>query len=217
HSAAMVAMGGYLLLRMEPLLAATDWAGPTAAWVGALTALLLGAVAIAQRDLKQLLAASTAAQLGFVVLGAGVGSVAGGTAHLVAHAATKALLFLVAGAWLTALGTKQLTALRGAARRWPLVGVCAAVGALALAGVVPLSLWATKDEVLAGAREESLPLYLVGLAAAALSAGYAGKVLWLVWRPVPGDPANDTDELDTEEEGTRRVGGLQQAPLVVLA
>ncbi|MQA36297.1 proton-conducting transporter transmembrane domain-containing protein, partial [Modestobacter roseus] len=215
HSAAMVAMGGYLLLRMEPLLAATGWAGPTAAWVGALTALLLGAVAIAQRDLKQLLAASTAAQLGFVVLGAGVGSVAGGTAHLVAHAATKALLFLVAGAWLTALGTKQLTALRGAARRWPLVGVGAGIGALALAGVVPLSLWATKDEVLAGAREESLPLYLVGLAAAALSAGYAGKVLWLVWRPAPADPADDG--LDTEEEGTRRVGGLQQAPLVVLA
>ncbi|MGY1858186.1 proton-conducting transporter transmembrane domain-containing protein [Modestobacter sp. SYSU DS0290] len=212
HSAAMVAMGGYLLLRTEPLLAATGWAGPTAAWVGALTALLLGAVAVAQRDLKQLLAASTAAQLGFVVLGAGVGSVAGGTAHLIAHAATKALLFLVAGAWLSALGTKQLTALHGAARRWRVVGVCAALGALALAGVVPLSLWATKDAVLAGAREESLPLYLVGLAAAALSAGYAGKVLWLVWRPVPADPA-----YDTEEEGTRRVGGLQQAPLVVLA
>ncbi|MGY1747662.1 proton-conducting transporter transmembrane domain-containing protein [Modestobacter sp. SYSU DS0511] len=212
HSAAMVAMGGYLLLRMEPLLAATGWAGPTAAWIGALTALLLGAVAVAQRDLKQLLAASTAAQLGFVVLGAGVGSVAGGTAHLVAHAATKALLFLVAGAWLSALGTKQLAALHGAARRWPLVGVCAAVGALALAGVVPLSLWATKDAVLAGAREESLALYLAGLAAAALSAGYAGKVLWLVWRPAPADAA-----YDTEEQGTRRVGGLQQAPLVVLA
>ena len=212
HSAAMVAMGGYLLLRMEPLLAATGWAGPTAAWAGGLTALLLGAVAIAQRDLKQLLAASTAAQLGFVVLGAGVGSVAGGTAHLVAHAATKALLFLVAGAWLSALGTKQLTALRGAARRWPLVGVCAAIGALALAGVAPLSLWATKDAVLAGAREESLPLYLVGLAAAALSAGYAGKVLWLVWQHRPADPA-----YDTEERGTRRVGVLAQAPLVVLA
>ncbi|MCZ2826367.1 MULTISPECIES: proton-conducting transporter transmembrane domain-containing protein [unclassified Modestobacter] len=214
HSAAMVAMGGYLLLRVSPLLGATSWAGPTAAWVGALTALLLGAVALAQRDLKQLLAASTAAQLGFVVLGAGVAAVAGGTAHLVAHAATKALLFLAAGAWLTALGTKQLPALRGAARRWPLVGVCAAVGALALAGVAPLSLWATKDAVLAGAHEESLALYLVGLAAAALSAGYAGKVLWLVWQRLPADAEAG---YDTEEEGTRQVRALQQAPLVVLA
>ncbi|KGH47523.1 NADH dehydrogenase [Modestobacter caceresii] len=214
HSAAMVAMGGYLLLRVAPLLGATSWAGPTAAWVGALTALLLGAVALAQRDLKQLLAASTAAQLGFVVLGAGVAAVAGGTAHLVAHAATKALLFLAAGAWLTALGTKQLPALRGAARRWPLVGICAGVGALALAGVAPLSLWATKDAVLAGAHEESLALYLVGLAAAALSAGYAGKVLWLVWQRLPADAETG---YDTEEEGTRRVRVLQQAPLVVLA
>ena len=214
HSAAMVAMGGYLLLRTQPLFASTGWAGAVAAWAGALTALLLGAVAIAQRDLKQLLAASTAAQLGFVVLGAGVGAVAGGTAHLVAHAATKALLFLAAGAWLTALGTKQLPALRGAARRWPLVGVCAGIGALALAGVVPLSLWATKDAVLAGARAQSLPLYLVGLAAAALSAGYAGKVLWLVWRQLPADADAG---YDTEEPGTRRVGVLQQVPLVVLA
>jgi len=147
HSAAMVAMGGYLLLRASPLLLITGWAATTAAWVGALTALLLGAVALAQRDLKQVLAASTAAQLGFVVLAAGVGSVAGGAAQLVAHAATKALLFLAAGAWLSALGTKQLGALRGAARRWPVVGAAFAVGALSLAGIPPLSLWATKDAV----------------------------------------------------------------------
>ena len=214
HSAAMVAMGGYLLLRTAPLLRASGWADSAAAWVGALTALLLGAVAVAQRDLKQLLAASTAAQLGFVVLGAGLSAVAGGAAHLVAHAATKALLFLAAGAWLSALGTKRLAALRGAGRRWPVVGVCAAVGALALAGVAPLSLWATKDAVLAAARERSPALYVVGLAAAALSAAYAGKVLVVVWQPAP---AGIEEEFDDERRGTRHVGVLQQAPLVVLA
>jgi NADH-quinone oxidoreductase subunit L len=97
HSATMVAAGGYLLLRLRPLLAATGWAGPVVAWVGALTALLLGAVAVAQRDLKQLLAASTCAQVGYIVLAAGVGQVSGGVAQLVAHAATKSLLFLTAG------------------------------------------------------------------------------------------------------------------------
>jgi NADH-quinone oxidoreductase subunit L len=214
HSAAMVAMGGYLLLRTAPLLASTGWAATTAAWVGALTALLLGAVAVAQRDLKQLLAASTAAQLGFVVLGAGLSAVAGGAAHLVAHAATKALLFLVAGAWLSALGTKRLAALRGAARRWPLVGVCATVGALTLAGVAPLSLWATKDAVLAAALEQSPALYVVGLAAAALSAAYAGKVLLVVWQRAP---AGVEEHVDSEERGTGRVGALEQVPLVVLA
>lgn len=174
HSAAIVAMGGYLLLRTSSLLQSTGWVATAAAWLGALTALPLGAVAVAQRDLKQLLAPSTAAQLGFVVMGAGLASATGGAVHLVAHAATKALLFLVAGVWLSASGTKQqLGALVGAARRWPLVGVSAAVGALALAGVAPLSLWATKDAVLAAALEESPALYVVGLAASAMSAVYA--------------------------------------------
>lgn len=214
HSAAMVAMGGYLLLRVAPLLEASGWAATTAAWAGAITALLLGAVALAQRDLKQLLAASTCAQLGFVVLAAGVSALAGGAAHLVAHAATKALLFLAAGAWLGALGTKQMNALRGAARLWPVVGVCAAIGALALAGAAPLSLWATKDAVLAAALEHSPALYAVGLAAAALSAAYAGKIVVVIWRRRPPD-AEET--YDTEEAGTRQVGLLQQAPLIVLA
>merc|ERR1711965_1184935 len=108
HSAAMVAMGGYLLLRLSPLLLASGWAGWAAAWIGAATTIVLGVIAIGQSDLKQLLAASTAAQLGFVTLAAGIGATAGGTAQLIAHAATKALLFLIAGAWLAATGTKQL-------------------------------------------------------------------------------------------------------------
>jgi NADH-quinone oxidoreductase subunit L len=187
HSATMVAAGAYLLLRMAPLLDATFWAAVTVAWVGAATAVLLGAVAAVQRDLKQLLAASTCAQVGFMVLAAGTGGVAAGTWQLVAHAVTKSLLFLCAGAWLTALGTKNLTELRGAARRYRLVGVTFTVGALSLAGVPPLSLWATKDHVLTAALHESVPLYLVGLAAAALSAAYAGRALALVWAPTAGE------------------------------
>ncbi|MES2094834.1 MAG: proton-conducting transporter membrane subunit [Actinomycetota bacterium] len=214
HSAAMVAMGGYLLLRVAPLLEATGWASTVTAWVGAITALALGAVAVAQRDLKQLLAASTSAQLGFVVLAAGVGSVSGGMTFLMAHAATKALLFLAAGAWLTALGTKRLSALRGVARRWPIVGVTFTVGILSLAGLAPLSLWAAKDELLAGALEISPALYIVGLAGAALSAAYSGKALFIVWRRVPADSETG---YDTEQSGTRHVAGWTALPLVTLA
>ncbi|SEM02214.1 NADH:ubiquinone oxidoreductase subunit 5 (chain L)/Multisubunit Na+/H+ antiporter, MnhA subunit [Blastococcus sp. DSM 46786] len=201
HSATMVAAGGYLLIRMQPLLAATGWAATAAAWAGTLTALVLGAVAVAQTDLKQLLAASTAAQIGFVVLAAGVGATAGGTAQLVAHAAVKAGLFVAAGAWLTALGTKQLAGLRGAARRYPGMGAAATVAALALAGVPPLSLWATKDEVLAGV--DGAALTIVGLAAAAVSAIYAGRILAVVLARPAGEEA-----LDEEELGTRRVPAL---------
>ncbi|SCL56231.1 proton-conducting transporter membrane subunit [Micromonospora chersina] len=214
HSAAMVAMGGYLLLRVQPLLAATGWAAPVTMWAGGLTALLLGAVAVAQRDIKQLLAASTAAQLGFVVMAAGAGTVAGGAAHLIAHAATKALLFLAAGAWLTALGTTKLADLRGVVGRWRLVGWSATAGALALAGIAPLSLWATKDAVLAQVREQSPWLYGVGLAASALSAAYAGKLLVVIWRR---PPAGRRGAVDRDQVEVGQVSGLQQAPLVILA
>ncbi|WP_262705086.1 MULTISPECIES: NADH-quinone oxidoreductase subunit L [Streptomyces] len=213
HSATMVAAGAYLLLRLHPLLAATAWAGPLVAWIGALTALVLGAVALTQRDMKQLLAASTSAQIGYMVLAAGSGGVAGGVTQLVAHAATKSGLFLAAGAWLTALGTKQLPALRGAARRYRVVGAVFAVGALTLAGLPPLSLWVAKDEVLAAARTESTGLYAIGLAAAAVAAVYSVKALWYVTRPLP-DQAEAG--YDTERHGTRHVPRAAPVPLWAL-
>jgi NADH-quinone oxidoreductase subunit L len=214
HSAAMVAAGGYLLLRLQPLLTASGWGADAVAWVGALTVLALGAVAVAQTDLKQLLAASTCSQIGYVVLGAGAGGIAGGTMQFVAHAATKSLLFLAAGAWLTALGTKQLDALRGAARRYPLVGFTAAAGLLTLAGLPPFSLWVTKDEVLAAALEHSPALYAVGLAGVVVSAAYAVKALVMVARAPSPDAETGSD---SERAGTRRVGTPEVAALVVLA
>ncbi|MCD7443446.1 NADH-quinone oxidoreductase subunit L [Streptomyces lincolnensis] len=186
HSATMVVAGAYLLLRLEPLLARSGWGGPVVAWTGAVTAVLLGLVAVAQTDLKQLLAASTCAQIGFMVLAAGTGAVTGGTLQLIAHAAAKSLAFLVAGAWLTALGTKALPALRGAARRHRTAGITFSVAALTLAGVPPLSLWAAKDVLLAGALEDSAALYVVGLTGAVISAVYSVKALWFVWQPAPG-------------------------------
>jgi NADH-quinone oxidoreductase subunit L len=210
HSATMVAAGGYLLLRMQPLLEAAGWAASAAAWAGALTALVLGAVAVAQRDLKQLLAASTAAQIGFVVLAAGVGAVTGGTAQLVAHAAVKAGLFVAAGAWLTSLGTKQLSGLRGAARRYRGLGAAATVAALALGGIPPLSLWATKEEVLAGA--DGAALRAVGLAASAVSAVYAARMLAVLLARPTG-----RELLDEEEAGTRHVPATATAVAGVLA
>ncbi|MDO0930706.1 proton-conducting transporter membrane subunit [Streptomyces sp. DG2A-72] len=185
HSATMVVAGAYLLLRLEPLLSASGWGGPVVAWTGVVTAVVLGLVAVAQTDLKQLLAASTCAQIGFMVLAAGAGAVTGGTLQLIAHAAAKSLAFVVAGAWLTILGTKALPALRGAARRHRTAGITFSVAALALAGVPPLALWAAKDVLLAGALEDNLALYAVGLAGAVISAVYSAKALWFVWQPAP--------------------------------
>ena len=216
HSAAMVAMGGYLLLRTQPLLAATGWAATTAAWVGVITAVVLGAVAVAQRDIKQLLAASTAAQLGFVVMAAGVAAVGGGAGHLIAHAATKAGLFLAAGVWLSLLGTQRLGDLGGAARRWWLVGWSATVAALTLAGIAPLSLWATKDAVLTAAAQHSPALYGLGLLASGLSAAYAAKMLVVIWAR-PATILTAPSPAVAGQYTRRRLIGLEQAPLVVLA
>ncbi|MCX4966394.1 proton-conducting transporter membrane subunit [Streptomyces sp. NBC_00654] len=185
HSATMVVAGAYLLIRMEPLLTASGWGDDVVAWTGAVTALALGLVAVAQRDLKQLLAASSCAQIGFMVLAAGVGSTVGGTLQLIAHAAAKSLAFLVTGFWLTRLGTKSLPELRGAARREPVAGAAFTVAALALAGVPPFSLWAAKDVLLAGVLEAGPALCAAALAAAVVSAVYSIKALWYVWQPAP--------------------------------
>ncbi len=190
HSATMVAAGGYLLLRLHPALEAVAWAGPTVAWIGLLTAVVLAAVALAQEDLKQLLAASTCSQIGFIVLAAGVGGISGGTLQFAAHAAAKSLLFLVAGAWLAALGAQRLPDLRGVARRYPLLGWLFTIGALAVGGAPPLSIWVAKDEILTMALSESPALYAVGLAAAALSAAYAAKALFTVWMRPATDAAD---------------------------
>lgn len=174
HSATMVAAGGYLLLRVSPLLHTTGWAGLTAAWLGAATAIAVGAVATLQDDLKQLAAASTSAQLGFVFLAAGAGSVAGGAAHVVGHAAVKSLLLLGGGAFLAVLGTTDLARLRGAGRRMPWTGAGFAVGAVTLAGTPPLALWLTKDLAMHGA---PIGLTIASYVAAAFSAAYAGRAL----------------------------------------
>jgi NADH:ubiquinone oxidoreductase subunit 5 (subunit L)/multisubunit Na+/H+ antiporter MnhA subunit len=217
HSATMVAAGAYLLLRLAPLLPATGWAGPVVAWVGAATALLMGLVAVAQTDLKQLLAASTCAQIGFMVLAAGVGGVAGGALQLVAHAASKSLLFLAAGAWLVLLGTKQLGELRGAARRYPLVGVTFTIGAASLAGLPPLSLWVTKDLVLAAALERSTALYVAGLAAALISTIYSTKAVWWIWQPEPRSDERPVRRIGTDERVVHRNGVAPLGALAALA
>ncbi|MGA4541697.1 NADH-quinone oxidoreductase subunit L [Uniformispora flossi] len=189
HSATMVVAGAYLLIRVQPLLGATGWADDAVAWTGVATAVLLGLVAVAQTELKQLLAASSCAQIGFMVLAAGVGSTTGGTLQLIAHAAAKSLAFLAAGLWLTTLGTQNLARLRGAARRQYAAGAAFTVAALSLAGVPPLSLWVAKDTVLTAALEKEPALYAAGLAAAVVSAVYAVKALWYVWQPAPRESA----------------------------
>ena len=134
HAATMVAAGVYLLARAFPIL--TPDAKLAVAIVGAVTLLTGGLIALAQTDIKRVLAFSTMSQLGYMVLAVGVGSYVGALWHLVTHAFFKALLFLGAGSVIRAARHEQeLPQYGGLVRKIPVTAVTFAIGGLALAGV----------------------------------------------------------------------------------
>ena len=154
HAATMVAAGVYLLARSFPIL--TPDAKLAIAIVGAVTILVGALVAVAQTDVKRVLAFSTMSQLGYMVLAIGVGSWAGALFHLVTHAFFKALLFLGAGSVIQAAKHEQeLPQFGGLIRKIPVTAVTFGIGAAALAGVglgrYGLSGYYSKDLILAHA------------------------------------------------------------------
>ncbi len=181
HSAALVAAGAILLIRAAPLLT-----GPVLLAIGlagGLTALLTGLTALAQGDLKRLLAASTSSQLGFMLLALGAGSPGAAIAHLVAHAAMKSALFLGAGVFQHARESTAFADLGGVGRRHPRIYAGFALAGLALAGVPPLAGFWSKDAILAATfvspyRAALAPLALLGTI---LTGGYVARSLRLLW------------------------------------
>jgi len=178
HSATMVAAGVYLLMRSAPLLA--GWPLQVAGWVGALTAVGGAAIALAQGDLKRVLAGSTTSQLGLMFVGVAAGGPAVGLFHLVAHAAGKAGLFLSAGIFQRSRDSTALEELRGAGRddrtAFAAFGVCA----LSIAAVPPLAAFWSKDHVAAAAETKTAWFCLV-LVAAAGSAAYLLRPALVLW------------------------------------
>jgi len=186
HAATLVVAGPILLARALPLL--PPGVLLTVGAVGGVTALVAGLMALAQDDLKRLLAASTSSQLGFMFLALGAGSPGGAIAHLVAHAAMKGALFLGAGVYQEAYGSTRFDDLAGAGRAHRVTFALIAVAGLALAGIPPLAGFWSKDAVVAAtvaAPTAGLlaPLAVVGTL---LTGGYVGRALRLLWR---GDAA----------------------------
>lgn len=182
HAATMVAAGAYLLARLQPWLnAVPGWSGTVLA-LGLVTALAGGPVAVMQGNAKKLLAASTSAQLGlmFIAVGAGYPGIA--VAHLVAHAAFKAPLFLSAGIAGEAAGSYRLRAM-GFLRTLPWIAGLTALAVLALAAVPPLGAAWSKEQIVAAAGHANLWLGLAVMIAGALSAAYAARFWWLAYGP----------------------------------
>jgi NADH-quinone oxidoreductase subunit L len=198
HAATMVTAGVYLLCRLFPLLSLSATAMAAVATVGAITALYGAACALAQRDLKRLLAYSTMSQVGYMFLAVGAGSVSGALFHLLVHAFFKALLFMAAGCVIhLAGGEQQLAYLRGVARRQPLLLWPLLAGGLCLAGVPLTGGFFSKDAILmatfsAGGQYYQL-LGGIGLLAALLTALYSFRLLYVLCGP--HQPATSSHKL----------------------
>lgn len=213
HAATMVSAGVYLVARLFPLFAivgAPNAAMGTVAAIGSFTALFAATIAIAQSDIKRVLAFSTISQLGYMMAALGIGAYVAGVFHLITHAFFKALLFLGSGAVIVGCHHEQdMSRLGGLKERMPVTFWCFLAGALALTGVFPWAGFWSKDEILAEAvRGGHWAVYGLLTAAAACTAFYMGRQLCLTFlgRPRSHHAAE-----------AHEVGWVMGGPLVILA
>src|SRR5204862_3897549 len=155
------------------------------ATIGAATALLAATIALAQNDIKRVLAYSTVSQLGYMFLAMGVGAYAAGIFHLMTHAFFKACLFLGSGSVIHAMGGEQdMRKMGGLREKLPVTSTTFCVATLAIAGIPPLAGFFSKDEILwqAFSGPHGSPiLWLMGVAAAAMTAFYMFRLLYMTF------------------------------------
>ena len=180
HAATMVTAGVFMMARSAVLFELAPVSSGVVAVVGTMTALLAAVIAVAQTDIKRVLAYSTISQLGYMVLGVGAGAYAAGVFHLTTHAMFKALLFLGAGSVIHALANQQDMRKMGALRKaMPITFITMAAAWLAISGMFPLSGFWSKDEILAATFARGGPwliLYVVGLGVALITAFYMTRL-----------------------------------------
>src|SRR5688572_15254690 len=218
HAATMVAAGVFLVARVYPLMDAepANVASHSAAlsvvtWIGAITAVFAALIAVAQTDIKRILAYSTVSQLGYMMVGLGVGGPAVGMFHLITHAFFKALLFLGAGSVIHGSHHEQDIRKMGELRKlMPVTFATYAIGMMALSGVpVFFSGFWSKDEILHSAFAWNVsrwPFYLAA-AGAVLTAFYMTRQVFYVFFGQRRDTAH------TPHESPR----VMTMPLIALA
>jgi len=216
HAATMVAAGVFLVARVYPLFSLGAINGVTSSltvvvWIGVTTALMAALIAIAQADIKRILAYSTVSQLGLMMVSLGVGGVAAGIMHLIAHGFFKALLFLGSGSVIHGChGEQDIRKMGGLRRLMPVTFGTYAIGMMALSGV-PLFFsggW-TKEEILHATAHwprSHAPYYLM-LAGVVLTALYMTRQMIYVFFGNPRSAAEHAHESPR----------VMTMPLIVLA
>ncbi|MPZ61791.1 MAG: NADH-quinone oxidoreductase subunit L [Propionibacteriales bacterium] len=189
HAATMVAAGVYLIARLFDVLAVSAAAQAVLAVIAAITMVLSAFFALAQDDLKRVLAWSTVSQLAYMFGALAVGGYGAAVFHLLSHGAFKALLFLCAGSVAHATGTTSMARLGGLHRRMPVTSVTMLVGMAALVGLPPLVGFFSKDAVLGAYSDAALHdvtwtgwlVFCAGLVTMLATAAYATRAWVLVF------------------------------------
>ncbi|MEW6272758.1 MAG: NADH-quinone oxidoreductase subunit L [Thermodesulfobacteriota bacterium] len=183
HAATMVTAGVYMIARLSPLYVHSPGALAVVATIGAVTAMFAATMALVQNDLKKILAYSTISQIGYMVLGVGVGAFSAGIFHLMTHACFKALLFLGAGSVMHALsGELDVHKMGDLKSKLPVTSKTFLIACLAISGVPPLAAFFSKDMILEGAFASGhTVLWLIGLAAAGLTSFYMFRAYFLAF------------------------------------
>ena len=215
HAATMVTAGIFLVARLSPVFELSPVALTVVLVVGALTAFLMGLVALVQDDIKRVVAYSTLSQLGYMTAALGVSAYAAGIYHLFTHAFFKALLFLAAGSVIVALHHEQdMRRMGGLARYMPITYAAMLVGTLALVGIPGLSGFFSKDAIIeaigysaGGWATAAYWLLVLGVFVTAL---YSFRLLFLVFH---GEPRMDAHTREHLHESPKVV----TVPLILLA
>lgn len=208
HAATMVVAGVYLLSRFLPVIGSSYIVMAAIACVGAVTAFYAATCALAQRDLKRILAYSTMSQIGYMILGVGAGAVTAATFHLLVHSFFKALLFLGAGCVIAAMGHEQdIFQMGGLRKSLPVTFWCFVAGAACLAGIPLTGGFFSKDSILAAVYGNGSGIYtglfFLGEVTAFITALYTFRMVYVVF--------------GGEDRGVRHVPRLMQLVLVPLA
>jgi NADH-quinone oxidoreductase subunit L len=181
HAATMVAAGIFVVARMYPVFQAAPDALTVLGIIACITMLGAALAALAEDDLKRVLAWSTVSQLAYMAAGLAVGGWTASIYHLLTHAAFKALLFLAAGSVLRSVGSNLMSEMGGLRKAMPVTFVTALIGAGALAGLPPFAGAFSKDGILAAARSHGGGLgdavYIVGLITVVVTAAYVTRLV----------------------------------------
>jgi NADH-quinone oxidoreductase subunit L len=191
HAATMVTAGVYMIARLHFLYTLSPVAMQVVAVVGISTAFFAATIAVAQNDIKKVLAYSTISQLGYMFFAVGVGAFAAAIFHLVTHAFFKACLFLGAGSVIHGMGGEQdIWKMGGLRKKMPATFLTFAAAVLAISGIFPFAGFFSKDAILWQGFAMGHPiLWGVGFATAGLTAFYMSRLLALVFlaRPKGGE------------------------------